>query len=132
MLRKVLRGEKRDWNTVSLYVLFAYQEVSQATVGFSPFKLLYGRNVRGPLDVLQEEWIQNQEAETDILPYVTNIRDRMEEAKEVVKENARRAQVKQKEYYDQELNLKPGDKVLLLPSHTKKFVAQWQGPYKIT
>ena len=84
MLRKVLRGEKRDWDTVLPYVLFAYQEVLQATVGFSPFKLLYGRNVRGPLDVLQE-WIQNQEAETDILNYVTNIRDRMEEAKEVVK-----------------------------------------------
>ena len=85
MLRKVLRGEKRDWDTVLPYVLFAYQEVLQATVGFSPFKLLYGQNVRGPLDVLQEEWIQNQEAETDILSYVTNIRDRMEEAKEVVK-----------------------------------------------
>ena len=85
MLRKVLRGEKRDWDTVLPYVLFAYQEVLQATVGFSPFKLLYGQNVRGPLDVLQEEWIQNQEAETDILNYVTNIRDRMEEAKEVVK-----------------------------------------------
>ena len=31
------------------------------------------------------------------------------------------------------MNLKPGDKVLLLlPSRTKKFVTQWQGPYKIT
>ena len=40
--------------------------------------------------------------------------------------------MKQEQYYDQELNLKPGDKVLLLSSHTKKFVAQWQGPYKIT
>ena len=109
------------------YVLFAYREVPQATVGFSPFELLYGRDVRGPLDVLQEEWIQNQEAETDILTYITNIRDRMGEAKEVVEENARRAQVKQKEYYNQkarELNLKPGDRVLLLlPSRTKKFVA---------
>lgn len=59
----------------------------------------------------------------------------MEEAKEVVEENARRAQVKQKEYYDQkarELNLKPGDRVLLLlPSRAKKFVTQWQGPYEI-
>ena len=60
----------------------------------------------------------------------------MEEAKEVVEENARRAQEKQKEYYDQkarELNLKPGDRVLLLlPSRAKKFVTQWQGPYEIT
>ena len=44
--------------------------------------------------------------------------------------------MKQKEYYDQkvrELNLKPGDRVLLLlPSRTKKFITQWQGPHEIT
>ena len=67
MLRKVLRGEKRDWDTMLPYILFAYREVPQATVEFSPFELLYGRDVRGPLDMLQEEWIQNQEAETDVL-----------------------------------------------------------------
>ncbi len=32
-----------------------YREVPQATLGFNPFKLLYGRDVRGPLDVLKEE-----------------------------------------------------------------------------
>ena len=46
------------------------------------------------------------------------------------------AQKKQKEYYDQrasETKLDPGDKVLLLlPSSTKKFLAQWQGPYSVT
>ena len=44
-------------------------------------------------------------------------------------------QVKHKAYYDQktkEMNLQPGDKVLLLlPSSTKKFIAQWQGPYTV-
>ena len=31
------------------------------------------------------------------------------------------------------MDLKPGDKVLLLlPSSTTKFVAQWQGPYEVT
>ena len=46
----------------------------------------------------------------------------MEKAKEIVEENARVAQAKQKAYYNQktrELNLLPGDKVLLLlPSST--------------
>ena len=42
MLRKVLNGEKRDWDHLLPYVLFAYREVPQATVGFSPFELLYG------------------------------------------------------------------------------------------
>ena len=72
----------------------------------------------------------------DILSYVMNIRNRMETAKEIVEDNAKAAQAKQKVYYDQrawEMNLQPGDKVLLLlPSRTKKFVAQWQGPYQVT
>ena len=57
MPRKVLKGEKRDWDRMLPYVLFAYREVPQTTVGFSPFELLYGRDPQGLLDVLQEEWV---------------------------------------------------------------------------
>ena len=49
MLRKTLKGEKRDWDCMLPYVLFAYREVPQATLGLSPFELLYGCDVRGPL-----------------------------------------------------------------------------------
>ena len=135
MLRKVLDGEKRNWDRMLPYVLFAYREVPQATLGFSPFELLYGRDVRGPLDVLKEEWIQNPESETDVLSFVMEVKDRMELAKEVVEQNAKIAKAKQKEYYDQkarEINLNVGDKVLLLlPTSKKKFVAKWQGPYTV-
>ena len=73
---------------------------------------------------------------TDVLTYITDIRDRMKEAGEFIDESAREAQTRQNNYYDQktrEMDLKPGDKVLLLrPSSTAKFVAQWQGPYEVT
>ena len=45
MLRKVLKGEKRNWDHMLPFVLFANREVPQATAGFSPFELLYGRDV---------------------------------------------------------------------------------------
>ena len=81
--------------------------------------------------MLREEWIQDPDTETDVLSFVMAVRDRMETAKEIVEENAKAVQTKRKTYYDQktrEMNLQPGDKVLLLlPSNTKKFVAQWQG-----
>uniref|UniRef100_A0A1X7T3B8 Reverse transcriptase domain-containing protein n=1 Tax=Amphimedon queenslandica TaxID=400682 RepID=A0A1X7T3B8_AMPQE len=135
MLRKVLEGERKNWDHMIPYVLFAYREVPQSTLGFSPFELLYGREVRGPLDVLKEEWIHNTEIETDILSFVMDTRERMESAREIVKENARAVQAKQKMYYDQrsrEINFEVGDKVLLLlPSSTRKFVAKWQGPYEV-
>ena len=36
--------------------LFSYREVPQESTKFSPFELLYGRRVHGPLCVLKEEW----------------------------------------------------------------------------
>lgn len=54
MLRKVAIGEGKDWDKMIPYVLFAYREVPQSSTGFSPFELLYGREVQGPLDAIKE------------------------------------------------------------------------------
>ena len=56
MLRKVADEEGKDWDKFIPYLLFAYREVPQASMGFSPFELPYGRHVRGPLDILRETW----------------------------------------------------------------------------
>lgn len=51
VLRRLVKQEGRDCIP---YAMFAYREVPQTTTGFSPFELLYGREVRGPLDILKE------------------------------------------------------------------------------
>ena len=56
MLRKFISCSQKDWDECLPYLLFAYREVPQASAGFSPFELLYGRKVRGPLNILKEEW----------------------------------------------------------------------------
>ena len=56
ILRKVATKEGRDWDKLIPYILFAYRKVPQVSTGLSPFKLLYGWNVRGPLDVLRQLW----------------------------------------------------------------------------
>ena len=48
MLRKIATDEGCSWDKMLPYVLFAYREVPQASTGFSPFELLYGREVKGP------------------------------------------------------------------------------------
>ena len=55
LLRKLVSKEGCNWDRLLPYVLFAYREVPQSTTGFSPFELLYSREVRGPLDVLKEK-----------------------------------------------------------------------------
>ncbi len=59
MLRKFISESGKDWDEWLPYLLFAYREVPQASTGFSPFELLYGRDVRGPLTLHRELWEGN-------------------------------------------------------------------------
>ena len=135
VLRRFVNKEGRDWDRWLPYVLFAYREVPQSTTGFSPFELLYGREVRGPLDVLREEWEADQKSDLSVLSHILAVRERMEEMSEIVKENLREAQGRQKLWYDhnaRERELEPDDEVLvLLPTSSNKLLAQWQGPYRV-
>ena len=56
MLRKLCAERPKDWDRYLPAVLFAYREVPQASTGFSPFELLYGRTVRGPMNILKDLW----------------------------------------------------------------------------
>jgi len=135
MLRKTAMADGKDWDKLIPYVLFAYREVPQESTGFSPFELLYGRDVRGPLDVLKEEWGASPKSDTIIISHVMLMRERLEQMSMTVQENMQQAQTQQKRWYNQtarDQTLDPGDLVLaLLPTSTSKFLAQWHGPYEV-
>lgn len=63
----MIKEDGRDWDRLIPYVLFAYREVLQTSTGFSPFELLYGRDVRGPLDVLKEKWEAEERSKESIV-----------------------------------------------------------------
>ena len=85
MLQKAVAGEG---NKLIPYLLFACREVPQASTRFSPFKLLYGRNVRGPLYVLHETWKQSEDS---VVSYVLATQEKLRDTAEIVKENLTRA-----------------------------------------
>ena len=136
MIRKFAASNQRDWDEHLPYLLFAYREVPQESTGFSPFELLYGRRVRGPLDVLKEAWVGYEVEKENVSVHVLEMRRCLEEMSELVKENATKAQKKQKNYYDKKSrpqNLKVGDEVLILePARRSKLQLEWNGPYKVT
>ena len=135
MLRKTADDEGKDWDRLLPYLLFAYREVPQASTGFSPFELLYGRQVRGPLDVLRETWEVTTKSNDSVVSYILSIQEKLVKLQELVRSNLTTAQNTQKTWYDcnaRERELKPGDRVLvLLPTSTNKLLAEWQGPYEI-
>ena len=135
MLRKVATKKGRDWDKLVPYILFAYREVPQASTGFSPFELLYGRNVRGPLDILRESWEASKSEDDNIVSYVLLTREKLTKMTELVQQNLAQAQERQKNWYDRNARVRefqPGDQILvLLPTATSKLLAQWQGPYEV-
>ena len=135
MLRKTVAGDGKDWDKALPYVLFAYREVPPSTTGFSPFELLYGRSVRGPLDVLRETWTASERSNESVVSHILTVREKLARAAELVEENSRKAKAQQKLWYDRNARSRefdPNDQVLvLLPTSTSKFLAQWQGPYRV-
>ena len=129
MLRKAATQEGKDWDRLIPHLLFAYREVPQSSTGFSPFELLYGRKVRGPLE---DAWENSQNTDESVISYVLTIRERLAE---LVKENMEASQKLQKQWYDKKAkdrDLKGGDQVLvLLPTSSSKLLAKWQGPYAV-
>ena len=88
-----MEKEGQEWNVLLPYVLFAYREIPQESTGFCPFELIYGRDVRGPVDILKEEWAKSKRSAEDIITYITKMKERLEEA-EVVRSNLQKAQKK--------------------------------------
>ncbi len=118
-------------------MLFAYREVPQESTGFAPFELLYGRTIRGPMQILRELWTE-KEVEDEVknsYQYVIDLKERLEQTLDIAHQNLRQAQTKYKRLYDRRAkvrNLKEGDEALvLLPTNYNKLLMQWKGPFKV-
>ena len=135
MLRRTANEEGKDWDKWVPYLLFAYREVPQSSTGFSPFELVYGHQVRGPLDVLKESWENSSKSNESVVSYVLSIQEKLAKMSELARGNLAKAQQRQKRWYDEnarERQFEPGDQVLvLLPTETSKLLARWHGPYPV-
>lgn len=136
MLKSYAQKQPTNWDKYIPYLLFAYREVPNETTGFSPFEMLYGRHVRGPLAILKEEWEEPTESSNSVLSYLLETREKLKTMYDIARENEQAAKKKQKTYYDRKARSRQfevGQKVLvLLPTKTSKLLASWKGPYAIT
>ena len=138
MLKKLSEEQPKQWDRYIPALLFAYREATQESTGFSPFELLYGRHVRGPLTILKQLWtkdIQDDEVRTTY-QYVVDLRERLEETCQIVQEQLGKSSKRYKYYADmkkKDRQFQQGDEVLLLlPTDKNKLIMQWKGPFVIT
>ena len=137
MLRRLCIEQPKQWYRFINLLLFAYREVPQASTGFSPFELLYGGTVRGPMTILKELWTGESES-TEVktsYQYVLELRERLDETMKLAQEELTKNQVRYKKNYDKKTKdrlFNEGDRVLvMLPTNNNTLLMQWKGPYEI-
>ena len=57
MIRSYCFDTERDWDEGIHLLLFAVRESVQESLGFTPFELVFGLTVRGPLKFLKEKFL---------------------------------------------------------------------------
>ncbi len=136
MVRKFVKEDAKNWDKWLEPLLFAVREVPQASTGFSPFELLYGRQPRGVLDVIKESWEEGPSNSRSENQYVLDLRAKLHTLGRLSMENLLQAQDRQTRLYSRGTRLRqftPGDKVLVLhPTSSSKLLAKWQGPFVVT
>lgn len=135
MLKKLAMEKPKQWDKYIPALLFAYREVPQSSLGFSPFELLYGRTVKGPMQVLKQIWTE-EESDEDLkttAEHVVELRNRIEATCEIARSNLKKASLGQARRYNRRTKLRQfevGTKVLLLlPTKSNKLELTWKGPY---
>lgn len=75
MIKKAVEEDGRDWDCLLPTLLFAIREVPQASTGFSPFELVYGRHPSGLLDIMKETWEQEASPYRSVVEHISQMKD---------------------------------------------------------
>ncbi|GFR10712.1 transposon Ty3-I Gag-Pol polyprotein [Trichonephila clavata] len=139
MLHHVIREDPRNWDRQLPFLLFAYREVPNTTTGVSPFRLLYGREARGPLAILKSSWAGEIHLPTNIsqsaADFIQEMKIKMEKAAESASLTAAQKQKNYGDYFNKRSSVKNfsiGEQVvLLIPDSSNKIYARWTEPGEI-
>uniref|UniRef100_A0A803JFV2 Gypsy retrotransposon integrase-like protein 1 n=1 Tax=Xenopus tropicalis TaxID=8364 RepID=A0A803JFV2_XENTR len=137
MLSSFVEDHQRDWDDILPYVMMTYRSTVQSSTGYSPFMVMFGREVCLPVDLVNGGDVD--EKFTSPTSYVSEVARRLAGIRNMVKYHQAKATGKQKEYYDLKITAQvyePGENVWVRDSTRKKGVCpklrpKYKGPYVI-
>ena len=83
MLATCTEGHPFDWKQQLKKVCMAYNTSVQSSMGFTPFYLMFGRQVRLPVDIIYGTGAPEGESR-DVSTYVASLKRRMDSQEECV------------------------------------------------
>ena len=138
LIRSLEPNEKRKWPEMLFHLVYIYNSTPHRVTGYSPFRLMHGRDPCIPVDQLlcrvANDWNQD---------FVKSQADAMTEMGQVVEENIRAAAAANKKRHDRGVKpreVKVGQNVLLRQTafkgrhkladryHREKYVVVWVNP----
>ena len=75
------------------FLMFAVRDTVQETLGFTPFELVFGHEVLGPLKALKEVFLEKSNNDRNVLLYVQEFHQRLTEAWQFAHENLKKVQL---------------------------------------
>ena len=136
MLATTAEDHPATWETLLPKLCMAYNTSIQASTGYTPFYLMFGREARLPVDLM---FGPSPTDTTSPNEYTAQLQLSLREAYRRVRTNLTTAHNRQKDYYDQRIHgrpIQPGDLVWLLSpavpvGHSRKLHCPWTGPYEV-
>ena len=137
MLSMYVADNQKDWDVYLPYVLFAYRTTVHETMQEQPFKLLYGREARLPIDVMLWNKDQNIILANTEQEYIQELNKGLRIMQELAKTNLQKKQTLVERSED---NIKRkfdvGDEVAIyvprvMKGRSVKLAHMWQGPFQI-
>ena len=116
MIRAYCTQYQSEWDQGIHLLLFTAREAVQESLGFSPFELVFGCTVRGPLKLLKEMWLADDPPDS-LLDQVSSLRYQLISATHLAQQNLKHSQCKMKTWYGKKAksrSFKVGEKILAL------------------
>lgn len=135
-LCKMVDEHQRDWDQHLPLFLMAYRAAIHDTTGQTPSRVVFGREIRLPCDLLFGTPAREP---LEVNNYVDEVRETLLNVHELVRDNIKMASEKMKNRYDLRTNsqgFKEGDLVWLHNPQRKKgrspkLHPAWEGPYTV-
>jgi len=135
-LEKVVSDHQRDWDQHIPFFLLAYRSAVHESTGQTPASIVFGRQLRLPCDLQF-----GLKPGTDVTgeDYVSQLRERLHETHERVRQRIGLASTKMKTFYDRQAaegGYSTGDLVWLFNPKRRKGLSPklqhaWEGPFEV-
>ena len=120
MTLSIVLEKQSNWDKYLPYVMFAYRSSVHKTTGYTPFHLMFGREVKLPVDVMFGRPNVNFSHSSE---YIKELHSVLESSFKLAREVTQRKQERQKDHYDvrsSDGKYKVGDMVWLYLPVVKK------------